>query len=392
MEMNRLPRYLLVVPWDLSHVGGVNEVVRNLYREFQEQDIAVPSVLIPRWECKRLSRQHLDGRTTFNLRMPAPPLPGSDLAKKCASFLAGAPTALLQLYQLLKNDRIHVVNAHYPGPYLFHFTLLKKLFPDLFRFVISCHGSDVLAMENGAPGTAVSRLVLRWGDAVTVPSRALAMKLATAVPEISEKITCIYNGIGRDKYLCRDGLNAGSGMQGRYITHVGSFEKVKGQDVLLHAFKRVREVHRDIRLLLVGRSGSLLPDIESMSAAMGIADAVTVMTDLAPERIPPLLQQAQLVVLPSRYEGGIPLVLLEAGAVRKAVVATDAGGIGELIRSGQNGLLVPPENPQALALAILTLLNDSGLMEKMANNLHDAVSGSFSWKTTASRYLELALQ
>lgn len=387
-----MPGYLLVIPWDLSFVGGVNEVVRNLYREFQEQHIVVPSVLIPRWECKRLSRQQLDGRITFNLRMPAPPLPGNDLAKKYASFLVGAPKALLQLHQLLKNDHIPVVNPHYPGPYLIHFALLKKIFPDLFRFVISCHGSDVLAMENGTPGTTTTRWILKWADAVTVPSRSLATKLAVAVPEISEKITCIYNGIGRDKFLCRKECDPYSGMQRRYIIHVGSFERVKGQDVLLRAFKRVHDINRDMRLVLVGRSGKLLPEIETMSNALGIADAVSIMTDVAPEKIPPLLEQAQLVALPSRYEGGIPLVLMEAGAVGKAVIATDVGGNSELIDSGRNGLLVPPENPQVLAQAMLTLLENPQLMLEMGNNLYDTVSGSFSWKMTACRYLELALQ
>lgn len=384
--------YLFVIPWDISHVGGVNEVVRNLYRELESEGLAVPALLVPEWESRKLRVQTIGGREVFTLKMPSPPLPDKTFPKKSASFFTAAPGVLMQLYRLLRKREIAVVNPHYPGPYLFHFALLKRIFPNLFRFVISCHGSDVLAIEDRTRGTAITRLVLRSADAITVPSRALAMKLATAVPEIAEKITCIYNGIGRDKFICRNDRESPLGIKGKYIVHVGSFEWVKGQDVLLHAFKRVREVHRDLRLLLVGRSGRLMPEIETMSAVLGIADAVSVMTDVAPEKIPSLLEQAQLVTLPSRYEGGIPLVLLEAGAVGKAVVASDAGGVGELIKSGQNGLLVPPENPQALALAILTLLNDRPLMEEMGKNLHDEVSGSFSWKTTACRYMEMALR
>lgn len=95
---------------------------------------------------------------------------------------------------------------------------------------------------------------------------------------------------------------------------MGSFEKIKGQDVLLHAFKHVLQVHSDCRLLLVGRSGSFLPEVETICADLEIAHAVSIMKDVAPERIPQLMANAMFVVLPSRYEGGVPLVLLEAGA------------------------------------------------------------------------------
>ncbi|WP_243688591.1 glycosyltransferase family 4 protein [Geotalea toluenoxydans] len=200
--------------------------------------------------------------------------------------------------------------------------------------------------------------------------------------------------VAEDKFrLANDRNNPPAALpQGEIILHVGSFEKIKGQDVLLHAFKHVLQVHSDCRLLLVGRSGSFLPEVETICADLEIAHAVSIMKDVAPERIPQLMANAMFVVLPSRYEGGVPLVLLEAGAVKKAVVASDAGGIAELITPGRNGLLVPPDNPQALAQAMLNLLDDRQLMQEMGGKLYDTIAGAFSWKTTACRYLELAMK
>lgn len=362
-------------------------MVRNLYRELESGGLAAPAILVPDWQCRMLRRQTVDEREIFTLKMPSPPLLDKAFLKRGASFLTAAPLVLPQLYRLLKKRRIAVVNPHYPGPYLFHFTLLKTLFPVLFRFVVSCHGSDVLAIEDGAPGAAISRLVLRSADAVTVPSRALAAKLGAAVPELAGKIECIYNGIGQDKFISR--INEETAPSGEYIIHVGSFELIKGQDILLQAFKEVLQVRSDVKLLLVGRSGTFLSQLEQLCVHLGIVEAVRILTDVPPDAIPQLLAQARFLALPSRYEGGMPLVILEAGAVRRTVVATRVGGIGEVITHRRNGLLVPPEDPAALAKAMLTLLDDRQLRQSLAENLHQAIL-PFSWSRTVRRYRAVA--
>ncbi len=385
------PGYLFVIPWDMEFVGGVNEVVRNLYGEFEELQETRPSILIPKWGCSRLVRLTIEGRDTFNLRMQELP-GGKNFCKAFASFLIRWPATLWQLYNLLKTEQIEVVNPHYPGPFLLYFAILKKIFRQPFRFIISLHGSDVTAMEK-APASE-THWILRSADVITVPSNSLASRVARLAPETTDRIKCVYNGISNKKFAVDTQIADPLPTElsdADYVIHVGSFEPVKGQDVLLHAFKKVLLKHPHLKLLMVGRSGTYLAEIDRICKDQGISGAVFIKTDVAADQIPHLMDRSLFLVLPSRSEGGIPLVLLEAGALKKAVIASDVGGIPELITQGQNGLLVPPDNPQALAQAMLTLLDNPQLMLEMGNNLYYAVSGSYSWKKTACHYLELAM-
>jgi len=93
--------------------------------------------------------------------------------------------------------------------------------------------------------------------------------------------------------------------------------------------------------------------------------------------IPELLKQIDIFVLPSLWEG-LPLVLLEAMAAKKPIVATDVNGIMEIIHSEEEGILVPSKNPAALSSAILRLLNNNELRERMAANGYIKVLREFN--------------
>ena len=108
-----------------------------------------------------------------------------------------------------------------------------------------------------------------------------------------------------------------------------------------------------------------------------------------------VLSAARVVVLPS-YREGLPKVLLEAAACAKPIVATDVPGCREVVRNGDNGILVPPKNAQALAQAIATLLQDPALCERMGRRGRDLVVKEFSVERIAGEtvglYRELLAQ
>jgi glycosyltransferase involved in cell wall biosynthesis len=98
-----------------------------------------------------------------------------------------------------------------------------------------------------------------------------------------------------------------------------------------------------------------------------------------------LLRQCSFLVLPSRAEP-FGIAILEAFASRKPVVASAVGGIPEIIEDGKNGLLVAPENPQALCDAMTTVWNDGDLAERLACAGYVTVKQHFQWETAAARY------
>jgi glycosyltransferase involved in cell wall biosynthesis len=139
------------------------------------------------------------------------------------------------------------------------------------------------------------------------------------------------------------------------------------------------------RLLIVGE-GAERARLEQLIQSLGISDAV-MMHGFEPY-IPALLPSIDLCVHPAVDEA-FGLVLLEAMAGRKAVVATNVGGIGEIVADGETGLLVPPRDPDAIARAVCALLGDAQKREQMGNAGHHRVERDFTIEKTVRSYERL---
>jgi glycosyltransferase involved in cell wall biosynthesis len=137
---------------------------------------------------------------------------------------------------------------------------------------------------------------------------------------------------------------------------VGVFGRLvwqKGIDVLLAAFPTVRECHPEARLVVVGE-GTLRADLERQAAGLGLGDAVMFTGWVENGRA--LMPACDLIVVPSRWEG-FGLVTLEAMGYSLPIVASWTSALPEIVQHDKTGLLVPPEDPTALASAINSLLS-----------------------------------
>lgn len=139
----------------------------------------------------------------------------------------------------------------------------------------------------------------------------------------------------------------------------------KGVGVFVDAARIVRQRRPDARMVLAGDNdpaspASIASDQLRRWADEGIVEWWGRRTDM-----PHVLAQASVVALPSFYREGIPRVLIEAAACGRAIVTTDTAGCREIVRHGENGLLVAPRDPVAVAEAILALLGDAGLRRRM---------------------------
>jgi teichuronic acid biosynthesis glycosyltransferase TuaC len=140
-------------------------------------------------------------------------------------------------------------------------------------------------------------------------------------------------------------------------------ETHKGIDVLLRAFVLVVARRPDAHLTLAG-SGALAAELKQLAGELGVAPSVTFAGALPPDRMADALNRADAVALASRSEG-LPLALLEAMAAAKPVVVTRAGGMPEVIRDDENGLLAPTDDPDALAEALSRLACDAQLRARL---------------------------
>jgi glycosyltransferase involved in cell wall biosynthesis len=144
------------------------------------------------------------------------------------------------------------------------------------------------------------------------------------------------------------------------VLFVGALERYKGVDILLSAWEMVHEEHPDALLTLVG-SGSLGSAVD---AAPGTNSGVLVAGATSHERVSVLLDESRFLVLPSRSEG-MGRVILEAFARERPVIGSRVGGIPELIVDGETGVLIPPDDADALAGAIRRALEEPDRMSGM---------------------------
>lgn len=169
---------------------------------------------------------------------------------------------------------------------------------------------------------------------------------------------------------------------------VARLEAAKGHEYLLEAAKIILEKtgnEQDIYFLLVGR-GRLLEELESKAAELGVSGRVKFLGFR--EDMLEIVQTFDMFVLPSLWEGQ-GVVLMEAMCYKKPIVASKVGGITDVVEDGVSGVLVPPRDPEALAEAILSLLNSHDRMKQLGEAGYERVKTKFQDKDANKKRLDV---
>ena len=262
------------------------------------------------------------------------------------------------------------------------------------RFVLTRH---VLGHDRRPRREAVKSILGYLGawraDAVIAVSQAVRTKFAAQAHLPSSRITVIHNGLElapfeelRDRSTARDHLAWNESQL--TVSIIGVMRQCKGHDTLLAAVPAIRDAFPDVAVKIIG--GGEVP-----SELRAQVDALAGTVEFVGERsdIPEVLTATDIVVQASRSEG-LPTVMMEAGAAGIPVVATDVGGTRDVVEDGATGLLVPPEDPQALAAAVVQLLGSPERRRAMGLNARASILRRFSLdrqaQLTADLYCRLA--
>ena len=198
--------------------------------------------------------------------------------------------------------------------------------------------------------------------------------IVVAVSETSKEALATHCGITRPIVtrppLCADPLAAGWRRPARApgapvrLTTVARLAETKGIEYLLEAIARVRPVHPGAEFRVYG-NGPLREELLSRAAALGL-DGETILAGpfTSREELARIMADTDVFVMPSVLEGQ-PLGLVEAMAHQCPIIATPVGGIPELIRDGENGLLCAPRDAEALAWQIATLIDDAAMRDRL---------------------------
>lgn len=370
---------MLAVPWD-QRFGGVASVVGHLATHLKRNGHRVV-FLFPGDGNVATPRVTAWGFAGYDMYLRPPFRKGRPL-KSVVAFLVYLPVTLFRLRRLISSERIQIVNVHYPTESSWYFAALRWLLP--VRLVVSVHGADVFpdGLRKGRYPWSV-RCLMWAADAIVAPSAAFLRDCEAVFKQIAGRSVWIHNGVDL-KELDPVERVSDAAENGPYVLTIAACYAKKGLDVLLVAFLEVSRRHPEVKLVIVGE-GPLRKEHEALARSLGLEHRVTFAGARGRLEIGQLLRGCEVFVLPSRAEP-FGIVVAEAMACRKAVVASAVGGIPEIVEDGTSGILIEPDDPAALARALLTVLEDSGLRESLGESGYRRVRERFGCGMTGARY------
>jgi glycosyltransferase involved in cell wall biosynthesis len=261
------------------------------------------------------------------------------------------PRPVLRLARIIRKWRPDIVHSH-----MVHANLLARIVRFLAPIpVLICSARSI--DEGGRFREVLYRLTDPLCDLTTQVSHAGLERYVRVGAVPRHKIRYIPNGVDTERFKpnLEDRLKFRKelGVDGFVWLAVGRFDPQKDYPTMLQAFARVVHKHSNTILLIAG-DGPLRKTMENLARELGIEKRTKFLG--IRRDIPQLMNAADAYVMSSSWEG-MPNVLLEASATGLPIVATDVGGNREIVLDGVTGFLVPPRNPEALARAMLRIMD-----------------------------------
>ena len=252
------------------------------------------------------------------------------------------------------------------------------------------HGEDINIATTSRELKWLTRRVLRGANAIIANSsftRELLLKDWQVPPK---KVQLLHPGVDCD-YFHPVAPNAEVrkrfGWEGRQvILTVGRLQRRKGQDVMIEVVAKLRERFPNLLYAIVG-AGEERTRLQEIVTRLNVASCVQFLSEVKDSELLHCYQQCDLFALPNRTVGkdveGFGMVLLEAQACGRPVLAGASGGTGETLQPGETGVLVPCDRPDEPVAALAELLADSDRLNRMGRVGRAWVEGKFNWPALA---------
>ena len=314
-------------------------------------------------------------------------LTGSVLVKPISSKVELIPLHLNSASNIFDSSKKYKKIVRFFSPDVIHshmihaniFARLNHLSFKYIRLICTAHNSN----EGGRVRMLAYKLTNFLSNLNTNVSQEASESLISKGAFNKNNLITVYNGIDLNKFKF---FNKDIKSNELKLLSVGRFNAQKDYPNLLHAIATFHESLKQKKCMLsIAGDGELRPQIEELIEHLGLKKKVTLLGRR--NDIPQLMQEADFFILPSAYEG-FGLVVAEAMACGTFVIATNSGGVGEVM--GDTGILIPPQNSEALAEALKEAVNKTPL-EIQENNLkaRQRVEELFSLEKSVENWLKI---
>ena len=237
-------------------------------------------------------------------------------------------------------------------------------------------------------GYPVYRIMLSKADEIIAVSDS-ARRFISHFTDVPVRV--IPNGVDTSRFrkMDRDDAREFMGFGDEpFFLYVGRLVTKKGLFTLLLAFRDVLKEIPKAKLRIAGK-GKLKPVLSSMSKVLGINGNVEFLGYVPDDALNPLFSSADVFVLPSSFGESFGIVILEAMASGTPVIGTKVGGIEEILEDGKYGVLVHPSDPSELACAMISMMSDRDIQEKIVKRALQKVRKEYDWRVVTKKVMKL---
>ena len=242
----------------------------------------------------------------------------------------------------------------------------------------------------------LTKFLIRFADKTILTCKDF-IRLAKENDFNTTKLQTIYTGLKMEDYYQKEDLGNEIGINGQKIKKplvvmIGRFDRYqKGHQYFIEAAKIIKESLPNINFLIIGgavdsKEEEYRRELEEKVKELKLSNQV-IFTGFYPDLIY-LLSNTEAVVIPSLYEAP-SAVALEAMAMKRPVVASNVGGIPEVVIDGETGFLVPPKNPEAIAEKVIFLLKNPQIAKEMGEGGYKRVKENFTQEKLTREYEKL---
>lgn len=292
-----------------------------------------------------------------------------------------------KMMEVVTRFDLDILHVHYAIPHSISALLAKQMLRDkAIPFVTTLHGTDITLVGNDRSYLPITRFGIEESDTVTAVSEYLRLRTLQEF-DPSKGIEVVHNFVNCDVFKKSFDSSLRSNFAAadeKLMIHISNFRPVKRIDDVIEVFARVRKSEK-VRLMMVG-DGPDRPKAEWLAEVKNITDDIQFLGKR--DDMEQLLAVSDLLILPSELES-FGLVALEAMASEVPVIATNSGGLPEVVEDGSDGFLFGVGDVAGMAEAAKSILSNSELRIRMGKSGREHAKRNFCHDRIVRQYVEL---